>query len=314
MDAPSTTESAATDLEPVEAHVPASVRIARAPVTTISILVCIAIWVGLSMSGEGVPWHTLRRFGLLPPTDIWDGEYWGLVTPAFVHFEIWHLAFNMCWLWILGSRLERAIGPLRYLAFIAVSAFVASAFQLAISETTGIGFSGVLYAMFGFMWPAAYWRYPEFRDVIHAANVRLMLGWAVLCVVITHLEAMNIGNAAHFSGLAFGIAVAGATVARGSVRAISAAGLVALVLAAATTLFWSPWSVRWLSHQAYEAHAILRYQEAVDRYTQIIRKDPANAWAHLNRSYAYSSIGQNDLARADEERYRQLDPTGELAR
>ena len=39
-----------------------------------------------------------------------DGEYWRLVTSGFLHFNLWHIAFNMYALYILGTLLEPAIG------------------------------------------------------------------------------------------------------------------------------------------------------------------------------------------------------------
>ena len=41
------------------------------------------------------------------------GAYWRLLTSAFLHVEIWHLAINMFSLWVLGPPLERLLGRLR---------------------------------------------------------------------------------------------------------------------------------------------------------------------------------------------------------
>jgi len=51
-----------------------------------------------------------RRFGLLPVA-VGLGEWWRLITSAFLHGGLVHLAFNGLLLWRLGSLLERAIGP-----------------------------------------------------------------------------------------------------------------------------------------------------------------------------------------------------------
>jgi membrane associated rhomboid family serine protease len=74
----------------------------------------------------------------LPAIAIWDGAYWGVLRGVFVHLALWHLAFNMYWLWVLGSRLELAIGHIWFLVFFLTAGFVSSSFQLAVSDSTGI--------------------------------------------------------------------------------------------------------------------------------------------------------------------------------
>ena len=44
-----------------------------------------------------------------------EGEWWRMVTGGFLHGGFIHLAFNMFLLWMLGSQLERILGPTRYL-------------------------------------------------------------------------------------------------------------------------------------------------------------------------------------------------------
>ena len=259
-------------------------RNVRPWVSYLAIFTCIAIFVGLAARNDYQSWDTLTKFGHLPATSIWDGLL-GARHVRVRAFRAWHLAFNMYWLWVLGSRLERAVGSLQYLTFLIVSAFVSSSFQLAASDTTGIGASGMGYAIFGFMWATRH-RYLEFNQVLNLRTIQIFLIWLLWCVAATYLKVWEVGNAAHISGLLFGVAVAGTFVLHVKRRLMSA-GLGALVVFSIVPLFWCPWSVTWLSHQAYKAHAAGRYDAAVDRYTQVIRIAPDNAWAYLNRSFAY---------------------------
>lgn len=281
---------------------------ARRPwVVMLAMAACIAVFLGLAAKNDYQSWETLSKFGYLPVTSIWDGAYWGLVTCVFVHFALWHIAFNLYWLWVLGGRLERAIGSLRFLGFFLVAAFVSSSFQLAVSDTTGIGASGVVYAIFGFMGLTRN-RYPQFNEVLDERTIQIFIIWLVVCLVATRLKVWEVANAAHFFGLLFGVAVAGTFVVGRRPR-LMAAGLAALVALAIVPLFWCPWSVAWLSHKAYKAHAAEQYAVAVDRYSDIIRIAPRNAWAYLNRSRAYGSLGQWEKAHADLQAARQIDPS-----
>jgi len=276
-------------------------------VSRLSIVACIGIFLGLAVQDDYESWETLSKFGYLPANSIWNGGYWALVTSAFVHLALWHVAFNVYWLWVLGSRLERAIGSLPFLAFFVVSASVSSSFQLAVSDGTGIGASGVVYAIFGFMWPTRH-RYPQFNEALDARTIQIFVVWLIGCVVATYLKVWEVGNAAHISGLLFGGAVAGAFALHFKPR-LMFAGLVALVVFSIIPLFWCPWSVTWLSHKAYNAHAAERFDVALDRYTQVIHIDPDHAWAYLNRSFVYQALGQSEKAHADLQKAREIDPS-----
>ena len=57
-----------------------------------------------------------------PPGDgVWhpgvaDGAWWQLLTSAFTHVEIWHVAMNMFALFLFGPALEGIVGRARFLA------------------------------------------------------------------------------------------------------------------------------------------------------------------------------------------------------
>jgi membrane associated rhomboid family serine protease len=44
-------------------------------------------------------------------------EWLTLITYAFLHADIWHLAGNMVFLWVFGDNVEDALGHFRYVAF-----------------------------------------------------------------------------------------------------------------------------------------------------------------------------------------------------
>lgn len=275
-------------------------------VTRVTVAICIAIFAGLTLKNDSQNPQTLAQFGYLMADAVWNGAWWSLVTSPFVHIEIWHLAFNLCWLWALGMRMEGEIGSLPYLAFILVAAFVSSAFQLAVSDTTGIGMSGVVYAIFGFMWLTRS-KYPRFAEVLNTQNIKLFLGWLVVCVVITQLKLLNVGNAAHFTGLLFGMAIA-AVFAPHYRPILTIPAAIALIGLSVVPLVWCPWSPTWLSLQAYNAHLAKNYDEALVWYTRLINLDPRNAWAFANRGGVNASLGRIKDAMSDFATARRLDP------
>lgn len=282
-------------LNPIIPARPESIRSTWA--TSLACLTCIGIFIGINSVENVGSWDTLSKFGHLSPNAIWSGHWWGLVTTAFVHMELWHVAFNVYWVWALGSRLERSLGTAPYLAFFIASAFVGSVFQLAVSDTTGIGASGVVYAMFGFMWTTR-GRYALFDEVLSNTTILLFIVWLFVCVATTIAEILVVGNAAHFSGLLFGCCV-GMTVAFRSHKNLAFVVSGMILLLSVAILFWCPWSITWSSIQAYDAQIAGRYSEAIGHYTRIISLDPKNSWAFQNRSSAYLALGENEKAQED---------------
>jgi membrane associated rhomboid family serine protease len=94
---------------------------------------------------------------------------WQLITTAFLHGSVLHIAFNMFGLFSIGPPVEEALGTRRFLAFYLVSVLGASLLQLAIvsypfwTGTIGpvfptVGASGGLLgvvAAFGILYPKA---------------------------------------------------------------------------------------------------------------------------------------------------------------
>ncbi|VTU18383.1 Rhomboid protease GluP [Variovorax sp. PBS-H4] len=77
---------------------------------------------------------------------------WQVVTYAFLHGSISHLAFNMFGLWMFGADLERVWGPKRLLMLYGVSVLGAAAAQLAVAAMSGsayptVGASGGLFGI-----------------------------------------------------------------------------------------------------------------------------------------------------------------------
>lgn len=77
---------------------------------------------------------------------------WQLVTYAFVHGGLAHLAFNMFGLWMFGSDLERIWGARRLAVFYAASVLAAALAQLLFTAASGslsptVGASGGLFGL-----------------------------------------------------------------------------------------------------------------------------------------------------------------------
>jgi membrane associated rhomboid family serine protease len=80
-----------------------------------------------------------------------DGAYWQLLTSVFTHVEVWHIAFNMLALWVLGPQLELAVGRVRFLALYLLSGLSGSllVYWLAPAGLLTLGASGAIFGLMG---------------------------------------------------------------------------------------------------------------------------------------------------------------------
>jgi len=154
------------------------------------------------------------------------GELWRLVTSIFPHAGIFHLVFNIYWLWVFGTRIEETFGPLKTAALILLFAVGSGAWEFALASG-GVGLSGVGYGLFGLTWMLS--RHDErFKDAIDTRTVQLFVGWFFFCIVATWLNFMPVANTAHGAGAVLGI-LAGLAIALPDSRSIFTAGLGAVL-------------------------------------------------------------------------------------
>jgi membrane associated rhomboid family serine protease len=80
-----------------------------------------------------------------------DGDYYRLLTAAFLHASILHIALNMYALYLFGPPVEAAIGRVRFAALYLVSALGGSALSYAFANPLipSLGASGAVFGLLG---------------------------------------------------------------------------------------------------------------------------------------------------------------------
>mgnify|MGYP003641664390 FL=1 len=191
----------------------------QAPVIYLLMIVS-AIVAFLSDFGAGGPF--IRNFLILDPFTIdadlssasgrWyglldtlaAGEFWRVITPDFIHFNIMHIVFNLLMLWVLGGQLEVQKGSLSFLALVIFVSIASNVAQLLETSYLFGGMSGVVYGLVGYCW---LWRY--FRPTIFFPDALLKFSLIWLVLGYTPLtEWLGLGkmaNAAHLYGLIAGL-------------------------------------------------------------------------------------------------------------
>lgn len=133
-----------------------------------------------------------------------DGQWWRLITSAFVHLSFLHLGFNAYALWALGPACERFYGRARFVIIYLGSAILSSLASLAYTQAPSGGASGAVFGLLGALLVFGV----KYRDVLPPRVARAltlgMLPWVVLNLGIGFFSALPIDNAAHIGGLVSG--------------------------------------------------------------------------------------------------------------
>ncbi len=132
-------------------------------------------------------------------------QWWRLLGPNFMHGSTFHLLANMMWWWLLAGKLERTLGRSSLIILFIVSSLVSNIAQLLYSGPNFVGLSGVVYALFGFMWVMGRLR-PSWGLSLPNGIIGLMLIWLV--VGYADLLWVSMANEAHTFGLITGCLLA----------------------------------------------------------------------------------------------------------
>ena len=181
----------------------------RAPVTLALVALNIVFFLWTEVNGSSEDIQNMYRWGAMyGPAITEDHEYWRLVTAAFLHFGISHIANNMFLLLLMGDRLERALGHVKYLILYLVSAVGANLFSMVLDlrldpetfcRTVSAGASGAVYGVIG----GLLWAVVRNRGRLEDLSARQMMIFAGLSFYYG-LTAAGVDSKAHFGGLVTG--------------------------------------------------------------------------------------------------------------
>ena len=116
------------------------------------IAINVIVFLAMSAGGGGLDGRggAVYSNGALYGPLVAEGEWWRIVTSGFLHAGLLHLAFNMYFLYFLGTMLEPEIGRLRFAAIYLVSLLGGSFGALLISpDAVTVGASGAVFGLMG---------------------------------------------------------------------------------------------------------------------------------------------------------------------
>ncbi|MEX2289210.1 MAG: rhomboid family intramembrane serine protease [Mycobacteriales bacterium] len=158
------------------------------------------------------------------------GEYYRLLSAAFLHGGVLHLLMNMFALAQLGPVLESALGRSRFLALYLLSALAGStlSFLLSAPDQLGVGASGAIFGLFGAYYVVVRRLGGETTAILALLAVNLVITFAVPIIDWrAHLGGLVAGAA-----LAAGFAYAPGGPRRGRLHVLACVVLGLLLVAA----------------------------------------------------------------------------------
>jgi membrane associated rhomboid family serine protease len=175
-----------------------------APVTYTLMTISVAIFAIGFLSPDAELW-LLRHFASINIL-IAQGEWWRVLTAAFLHGGITHILFNMYALYLFGPRLETQVGsvPFGLLYFASAAGGGAASYLFGPLDQIAVGASGAIFGLFGAWLYAAY----KLRATPAGRSMFNQLGVLLLVNLALPLLIPNIDWRAHVGGLIAGAGVA----------------------------------------------------------------------------------------------------------
>ena len=139
----------------------------------------------MDLMGIGGP---LVEAGAVARDPVAAGEWWRLITSAFLHLGILHIAFNMYALWLFGPIIEQLYGHIEYLVLYLLCALGGSVLTiLAAPDSAAAGASGAIFGLFGLAFVVSRRRHlllgPQARGILSQAGGLLMLNLIITFAV-----------------------------------------------------------------------------------------------------------------------------------
>lgn len=134
-------------------------------------------------------------------TEVSAGQLWRLFTPIIIHFGLLHIAFNMLWLYQLGSAIEQRQSMKRMLLLVIIISLLSNLAQFFWSGPVFGGMSGVVYGLLAYLWIQG--KFNPLAGLGLDRNIAIMMMiWFVICWLGL---VGNIANMAHTIGLVCGV-------------------------------------------------------------------------------------------------------------
>lgn len=170
-----------------------------------TLIVFLAQWIVAATMGAGRvcgPGEFICALGAKVNQAIAAGQLWRLITPIFIHVDIWHIFVNMYSLYALGPSIEHFYGTARMLILYVLCGITGVAFSLGFNRYSSVGASGAVFGLVGALGVFLFLHRQLFGRVGQDQLRRIAI--VTLLNLVLGMSAM-IDNWGHLGGLLAGI-------------------------------------------------------------------------------------------------------------
>ena len=168
-------------------------------IITINIILFILMYIFGSGSTDA---QTLIDFGANYAPLIKVGEYYRLITSAFLHIGLMHLLVNCYALYVIGPQVESFFGKTKYIIIYVSSAIFGNLLSMLFTDAISAGASGAIFGLLGSVLYFGYHYRVYLEGVLRSQIIPLIVINLGLGFVLS-----GINNAAHIGGLIGGLLV-----------------------------------------------------------------------------------------------------------
>ncbi len=181
----------------------------KEPITTAMLVLNLLVFLLVEITGGSQDIeHMLECGAAYTPIILEDGQWYRLFTCMFLHFGMEHLANNMLVLFVLGGRLERTVGKIKFLIIYILGGMAGNILSLildirSMEFAVSAGASGAVFAVMGAMIYVLLRSKGRVEDI----TVRQMVIMAAFSLYFG-LTSSGVDNAAHIGGMLSGFVLA----------------------------------------------------------------------------------------------------------
>lgn len=181
----------------------------KEPATAFLILVNVLVFVAVEFTGGSQNTQNMLKWGAAyTPMILEQGQVYRMFTSIFLHFGMSHLANNMLVLFVLGGRLERVTGKIKFLLIYFAGGIGGNILSLYLDTknmefAVSAGASGAIFAVMGAMIYAIIRQKGRIED-LSARQIIIMAAFSLYF----GFTSSGVDNAAHVGGLICGFLAA----------------------------------------------------------------------------------------------------------
>jgi len=162
----------------------------------------IIIWISMLIAGGSENSLVLLKFGAFQRDFVLAGEFWRMISSAFLHIGVLHLLINSYALFQIGSFVEDFFGPKKFIVVYVLTSISASLLSMLMTSSISAGASGSLFGLLGLILGNQLLKKKfsselpiDTNQLLVIIGINLWLGFVV----------PGINNWAHIGGLAGGL-------------------------------------------------------------------------------------------------------------